>query len=87
MHVNIYAYCCFPMEEKCRAEMLGRVCGWWGGELMMGQPAALRICNKPDWHTRTSGSSLDKHLSTLTVPLVEHPAPSERGAHACEFSA
>ncbi len=27
------------------------VCVWVGRELMTGQPAALGICNKPDWHT------------------------------------
>lgn len=31
VHVNIYAYCCFPMEEKCRTEMLGPACGWGVG--------------------------------------------------------
>lgn len=63
-------------REKCRAEMLGRVCV--GG---MGADDGARLQR---WGfaisqigTRTSGSSLDKHLSAPIGRLVAHPQASE----------
>lgn len=68
------------MEEKCRAEMLDvRVCGWggswWWACLQRWQFA---ICQTG---TCTSGSL----LAVLNGRLVEHRAPSERGAPVCDF--
>lgn len=85
VHVNIYAYCAAFLWRK-NVERKCWTCVWAGRELMMGQPAALRICNKPDWHTHiwllTQQASV--HADWPDRLNIEHRASVERPLCECD---